>query len=35
LLLQAGAVRVDAPMTLRQALIDYQRQSLVLHDSAI
>lgn len=35
LLSQAGAIRVDAPTTLRQALIDSQRQSLALHDTAI
>lgn len=35
LLSQAGAIRVDEPPTLRQALIDCQRQSLALHDTAI
>lgn len=31
LLSQAGAIRVDAPATLRQALIDSQRKSLAMH----
>ncbi|WP_308700943.1 WYL domain-containing protein [Pseudomonas extremaustralis] len=35
LLSQAGAIRVDEPTTLRQALIDCQRQSLALHDTPI
>ena len=35
LLSQAGAIRVDEPATLRQALIDCQRQSLALHETAI
>lgn len=35
LLSQAGSIRVDAPTTLRQVLIDSQRQSLALHDTSI
>lgn len=35
LLSQAGAIRIDEPKTLRQSLIDSQRQSLALHDTTM